>query len=146
MGSKNGAGAATFGVQHYTGKVRYEEKGLIVKCKDYLSKNVIECLQKSGDHFVADLFSFMPLPNGSYSNVRIRSSNKTLSMFSSVKVEDCGNKSIAITKKILKRIKNIPNRFSSSRINSRLVYLKMCSYLKSVKYTYKCRVYLIKRS
>ena len=75
MASKNGAGAATFGVQHYAGKVRYEEKGLIVKCKDYLSKNVIECLQKSGDHFVADLFSFMPLPNGSYSNVRIRSSN-----------------------------------------------------------------------
>jgi hypothetical protein len=28
---------------------------------------MIECLQKSDDSFIADLFSFLPLPNGSFS-------------------------------------------------------------------------------
>ena len=72
-----------FGINHFAGKVKYDARGLVSKCKDHLSKNVIECLQKSGDHFVADLFSFMPLPNGSFSNVRIRPSNKSVRMFSS---------------------------------------------------------------
>jgi chitin synthase len=101
--------AQFFGINHYSGKVRYDEKSLLSKCKDFLSKNMIECLQKSGDHFVSDLFSFMPLPNGSFSNVRIRSSNKTVRMFSSKIDSEYGNKSINITKKILERIKNIPN-------------------------------------
>ena len=94
----NGGSANFFGINHFAGKVRYDARGLVSKCKDHLSKNVIECLQKSGDHFVADLFSFMPLPNGSYSNVRIRSSNKTVRMFTSKITDATGNIYIYIYK------------------------------------------------
>ena len=112
--ASGGASNHFFGINHFAGKVKYDARGLVSKCKDHLSKNVIECLQKSGDHFVADLFSFMPLPNGSFSNVRIRPSNKSVRMFSSSSkiasndVNDYnGSKSVTITKKLLDRIKNI---------------------------------------
>ena len=56
-----------FGINHFSGKIKYDGTKLLSKCKDFISKNMIECLQKSDDFFIADLFSFLPLPNGSFS-------------------------------------------------------------------------------
>lgn len=56
-----------FGINHTSGKVKYSAKNMVVKCRDFLSKNIIECLQKSDDIFISDLFMALPAPNGSFS-------------------------------------------------------------------------------
>lgn len=57
----------TFGINHTFGKVKYSAQNMIFKCRDFLSKNIIECLQKSDDVFISDLFVALPAPNGSFS-------------------------------------------------------------------------------
>jgi myosin heavy subunit len=56
-----------FGINHHAGRVKYTGTNILDKCKEFLTKNLIECLQKSEDYFVADLFLSMPTPNGSFS-------------------------------------------------------------------------------
>jgi myosin heavy subunit len=56
-----------FGLNHYTGKTRYNGEEFLTKSKEFLSKNLIDCLQKSEDIFVSDLLTAMPAPNGSFS-------------------------------------------------------------------------------
>jgi myosin heavy subunit len=56
-----------FGVNHYAGKVKYIVKDFLSTNRDNVSKNIIECLQRSEDNFISDLFLTLPLPNGSYS-------------------------------------------------------------------------------
>lgn len=63
----NKSDPSCFGVNHYSGKVRYHSKDMMIKCKDYMSKNIIECFQKSDDHFISDLFLALPTPTGSFS-------------------------------------------------------------------------------
>lgn len=45
-----------FPINHFFGKVRYDARGLISKCRDNLSENVINCLLNSQDIFVSNLF------------------------------------------------------------------------------------------
>ena len=62
-----GQTATSFGVNHYAGKVKYEANNMLNKCRDVLAKNVLDCMQKSEDVFVGDLFASVSLPNGSFS-------------------------------------------------------------------------------
>ncbi len=56
-----------FGLNHYAGKTKYTGENFLNKCKEFLSKSLVDCLQKSEDMFVSDLFTAMPAPNGSFS-------------------------------------------------------------------------------
>jgi myosin heavy subunit len=56
-----------FGVSHFAGKVRYSAARFLSKNKETLLKTVLECMQKSDDHFVSDMFMALPGPNGSFS-------------------------------------------------------------------------------
>ena len=57
----------SFGINHYAGKVKYEAKNFLIKNRESLCKSIIECMQKSEDNFVADIFMALPAPNGSFS-------------------------------------------------------------------------------
>lgn len=64
---KNGQKSTSFGINHYAGKVKYEAANMLNKCRETLHKSVLECLQRSEDVFISDLFTSVALPNGSYS-------------------------------------------------------------------------------
>jgi len=50
------SGEISFGVEHIGGKVKYDARNFVDQAKETIGMNVFECLQKSGDNFVADLF------------------------------------------------------------------------------------------
>lgn len=56
-----------FGIVHTHGKVKYNATKILDKFRDYFCKSLSECLQKSSDNFIADLFTTLPSPNGSFS-------------------------------------------------------------------------------
>ena len=56
-----------FSVLHYAAKVKYNGKMILSKSRENLSKETLECLQKSEDSFVVDLFSSIPGTNGNFS-------------------------------------------------------------------------------
>ena len=47
----------SFSINHVNGKVRYDARNFLDKSKEALSSNIFDCLQRSEDHFIADLFS-----------------------------------------------------------------------------------------
>lgn len=63
----NAQKSTSFGISHYAGKVKYEASNILNKCRETLPKSAIDCLQKSGDVLISDLFASMPLPNGTFS-------------------------------------------------------------------------------
>jgi len=50
------SGGISFGVEHCGGKVKYDARNFVEQAKETISLNVFECLQRSEDHFLADLF------------------------------------------------------------------------------------------
>ena len=62
----------SFGISHYAGKVKYESKNILAKNREYLCKSIIECMQKSEDNFIADIFMALPAPNGSFSRYALK--------------------------------------------------------------------------
>lgn len=64
------ANSINFGISHSSGKVKYDATKILTKSRDYLCKSIVECLQKSGDNFVSDLFMTLPAPNGSFSKYK----------------------------------------------------------------------------
>ena len=58
--------ALSFGINHFAGKVKYDSSRFLQKSKEAISKNVFECLQKSQDFFIVDLFLGVPMSNGSF--------------------------------------------------------------------------------
>jgi myosin heavy subunit len=65
--SNNKQNPPSFGLVHTHGKIKYNATKILDKFRDYFCKSLAECLQKSDDHFIADLFSTLPSPNGSFS-------------------------------------------------------------------------------
>ncbi len=61
----------SFGINHYAGKVKYEARNILAKNRDSLCKSVIECMQKSEDNFISDIFMALPAPNGSFSRYNL---------------------------------------------------------------------------
>lgn len=64
--NNSGQRSNSFGINHYAGKVKYDAANMLNKCRENLTKGVIECLQKSDDVFVSDLFASVSLPTGSF--------------------------------------------------------------------------------
>ena len=62
-----GSSTSSFDIVHYAGKVKYDGTNIAAKSKDILCKCLIECMQKSEDNFISDLFLALPAPNGSFS-------------------------------------------------------------------------------
>ena len=50
------SGGSSFGIGHVNGKVKYDVKNFLDQAKESLSMNIFECMQRSQDHFVVDLF------------------------------------------------------------------------------------------
>ncbi|CAF0706559.1 unnamed protein product [Brachionus calyciflorus] len=115
-----------FGINHSAGKVKYNAKSMISKSKDFLSKNIIECLQKSDDTFISDLFVALPSPNGCFSNIRTKPSNKPIRMFNTKILSD-ENKSLEIANRMMEKVKsNTTIRIEqSSSNNANLVYFNV---------------------
>ncbi len=105
--------SSSFGISHFAGKVKYDVYNFLNQSKDFLSKNIIECLQKSDDHFVADLFSNLPSPTGCYSNIRARASNIPFKTFASKPENESSKQSLSyeIAQRNLERCKNTSVRY-----------------------------------
>ena len=57
----------SFSINHCYGRVKYNTNKFVSKSREVLTKNVFECLKKSRDTMVADLFTSLPSPDGSFS-------------------------------------------------------------------------------
>jgi chitin synthase len=107
------SGGISFGIDHFSGKVKYDARNLLEQCKESISMNVFDCLQKSQDHFISDLFGVSPLANGSFTeNMNVRQSNQPFKKFNSPAYnENNENKSLVKAMEILQRVKKYAGNF-----------------------------------
>jgi len=98
-------GSVGFGINHFNGRVKYDARNFVDQAKEAISLNVFECLQKSQDHFIADLFTGMPMANGSFKNSHVRASNQAFKKFGSCFSESGENGSLVKAMEILQRVK-----------------------------------------
>ncbi len=106
-----------FSIKHHNGKVSYNAGSFLDRSKEPLSNNVFECMQTSSDHFILDLFSGSSLQNGSFENIRVRSSNQPFKRFqvSQANSEFAGqseNRSLVKAMEILHRVRKYSGRLN----------------------------------
>lgn len=105
-----------FSIKHSAGKISYSTGHFLERSKEPLSSNLFDCMQKSSDHFILDLFSGSSLPNGSFENIRVRASNQPFKRFqvsqANAEFASSDNRSLSKAMEILHRVRKYSGRLN----------------------------------
>ncbi|KAL3836165.1 hypothetical protein ACJMK2_021607 [Sinanodonta woodiana] len=70
--SRSQSNEVEFAIKHFAGKVLYNTKGFIEKNRDLLNDELEECMKRSTDGFISDLFIVQKNATGTISDIRTR--------------------------------------------------------------------------